>query len=185
MERWLPIVGFEGLYEVSDHGRVRSLARTITCAVGTTVVVRRLAGKLLKPGTVKSGHQLVVLGRGNSRLVHALVLAAFVGPKPPGLEALHRDGKPARNVLSNLRWGTRSENVRDSVRHGTHRSGAGVGERSPRAVLTELDVLAIRKRLATDSQAAIAADYRVSKSTIGKISSGRNWSHLAQPEASL
>lgn len=73
-ERWLPVVGFEGLYEASDHGRVRSLARTTTYTKrrpnGAVITASRsFPETILKPGTVKSGHQLVVLGRGNSRLV--------------------------------------------------------------------------------------------------------------------
>jgi hypothetical protein len=61
----------------------------------------------------------VALGRGNSQCVHKLVLLAFVGPNPPKYECLHANGDPADNRLVNLRWGTRSENIQDAVRHGT------------------------------------------------------------------
>lgn len=106
MEQWRSVVGREGLHEVSDQGQIRSV-RT---------------GKLLKPWprpprgypTVKFGH------RGRSISVHTLVLEAFVGPCPEGMECLHEDDDAQNNQLSNLRWGTRTENLRDRVRNGTH-----------------------------------------------------------------
>lgn len=182
-ERWRAVVGFEGLYEVSDHGRVRSVERVQAyervLASGRVVRVdRKLKSKLLRPGTVKSGHQLVVLGRGHSKLVHALVLSAFVGPRPAGHDSCHFDGDPANNRLANLRWGTRSENVRDAQRHGTYRGGAGHGEAHPRALLNEAAVLDIRA--ANDVATADLADkYGVSRSAIKAARSGKTWGHLA------
>ncbi len=72
---------------------------------------------MLRPGTVKSGHQLVVLGKGKCKFVHDLVLRAFVGPPPAGNECLHWDDSPANNHLENLRWGTRAENLADFHRN--------------------------------------------------------------------
>jgi hypothetical protein len=69
--------------------------------------------------TQKSGRRYVNL-KGKGRRIHRLVLQAFVGPCPAGQECCHGDGDPSNNVLSNLRWGTRSDNRRDSVGHGTH-----------------------------------------------------------------
>ncbi len=134
-EEWRAVVGFEGSYEVSNLGRVRSLDRHVTYQKQTgktRSVTKFYKGRLLRPGTVKSGHQLVVLGLGNikrSKFVHDLVLRAFVGPPPPETECCHGDGNPANNPLSNLRWGTRLENVADAIKHGTanfwgHRSHA-------------------------------------------------------------
>lgn len=115
-EIWEPVVGHEGSHAVSDHGRVRSLDRTMIR--GSTPV--RLRGRVLRPsGDAQGEHQRVVIG-GRTRLVHSLVLEAFIGPRPPGFEACHNDGDPANNRLSNLRWDTRSANTRDRVRHGTH-----------------------------------------------------------------
>lgn len=115
-ERWLPIPGHEGRYEVSDLGRVRSLAQT-------TRDGRRLKPRLLSGRPQTSGHLAALLttdGVSRNALVHRLVLFAFVGPPPPGMHALHSDGDPANNRLSNLRWGTPSENSLDAVRHGVH-----------------------------------------------------------------
>ena len=119
-EIWVPVRGFSGRYEVSNKGRVRSLPQVIICegpVKGRYTSVRQ--GSLLRPGRMPNGHLSVSLGRRNSQCVHKLVLNAFVGPAPDGYECLHINGDPADNRLQNLRWGTRSENIADAVRHGT------------------------------------------------------------------
>lgn len=116
-EGWRPVVGHEGRYEVSDLGHVRSLDR-ITPQHG-----HRRRGRTLAGSPNQSGHLQVGLWVGPRRhqaLIHRLVLMAFVGPPPDGMEACHNDGNPTNNSLENLRWDTRSANRYDSVRHGTH-----------------------------------------------------------------
>jgi hypothetical protein len=119
-ERWLPVVGFEGFYEVSDAGRMRSLSRTVkTCHGGT----RQHLGRILKLTASAKGHLYVGLSRDGVvtlYFVHRAALEAFCGPCPPEMEGCHGDGNPANNNLSNLRWDTRSNNHLDAVRHGTH-----------------------------------------------------------------
>jgi NUMOD4 motif/HNH endonuclease len=109
--RWKPVPGYEGLYEVSTEGQVRSFRR------------RGTSGKVLSRGHAKRGGYLTVsLLRGchqSTRPVHSLVLEAFVGPRPEGAEIRHLDGDPTNARLSNLAYGTRSENVLDKRRHGT------------------------------------------------------------------
>lgn len=120
-ERWLPVPGYEGGYEVSNHGRVRSLDRTIVTSNG---VVRRQPGRTLTPHSLPKGHLFVKVGsraRGNRakhHLVHRLVLEAFVGPCPPGMEACHWDGDPTNNRVDNLRWDTPSANQHDKKHQG-------------------------------------------------------------------
>lgn len=111
MERWLPIVGFEGLYEVSDQGRVRAFPRL------------RSRGGIRKPYANKKGHMRVDLYREgrHKRYVHRAVLEAFVGPCPDGMEGCHSDGDPSNNHLGNLRWDTQSGNWADARKHGTAR----------------------------------------------------------------
>lgn len=115
-ERWLPVVGYETSYEVSDTGKVRSKARLDSRG-------RRRREKLLSPRPQPFGHQTVALftnGARRSFLIHRLVLEAFVGPCPEGMEACHWNGVPSDNRVKNLRWDTRAANVADSVRVGTH-----------------------------------------------------------------
>jgi hypothetical protein len=117
LEQWRPVVGYEGSYEVSDFGNVRSLNRI-------TDRGRQWRGRLMSPAPMgPSGYLIVTLWRDGSQrthLVHRLVLSAFVGPAPEGAEGLHGIGGPADNRLSNLAWGTHSENQFDQVAHGTH-----------------------------------------------------------------
>ena len=118
-EIWRPVAGCEGQYEVSNLGRVRSLDRIGTQGTrwGRSMSVR-LKGRILKPGTVAGGYQYVKIGPVGA-LVHRLVLEAFAGPCPEGMECAHDDGNPANNHASNLRWATKIENQADRRRHGT------------------------------------------------------------------
>lgn len=123
-ETWRPVPGFEGTHEVSDHGRVRSLDRTTLRKDGTRTALR---GRVLCQTVDRNGHLYVDLHREQKRqrhYVHRLVLHVFVGGPPVGYEGCHNDGNPANNHLSNLRWDTRSENVLDMVRHGTHNNAS-------------------------------------------------------------
>lgn len=125
-ERWLPVVGYEGLYEVSDHGRVRSLDRVVRGRADSARVVR---GRVLTPRLREDGHLDVSLWRenvGRNGKVHRLVMAAFEGPCPAGLEVLHGDGNGLHNERSNLRYGTRAENIGDCIKHGTHNNASKV-----------------------------------------------------------
>ncbi|ERG63471.1 hypothetical protein L332_03560 [Agrococcus pavilionensis RW1] len=122
-ENWLPVVGYEGWYEVSDLGRVRSVSREVRTGVGT----RHMQGRVLRPFTRADGRYSVTLSRDDerrTRLVHRMVLEAFVGPQPTGAECCHHDGDPTNNRLTNLRWDTHTGNEADKRRHGTHPSSA-------------------------------------------------------------
>jgi hypothetical protein len=113
-EKWAPIPRYEGICEVSDRGRVRSLDRM----TGN----RWARGALKKTWLNDQGYLLVVLCKngGNERVsVHALVLEAFVGPRPAGMVTRHLNGDSQDNRLENLTYGTQRENLLDRVRHGT------------------------------------------------------------------
>lgn len=115
-EQWRSVPGYEGYYEASNRGRVRSVERR--AANG-----RLWPSIILKQCAHSNGHLQVHLSRHNSKRthwVHVLVLTAFVGRAPGGMEVLHRDGNPGNNATANLKWGTRSENMQDQVRHGVH-----------------------------------------------------------------
>lgn len=118
-EYWLPVVDYEGMYEVSTLGRVKSLARTVWHPVGRAI--RLMPERIMSQ---RSGSYLTVMlcRNGEERIysVHVLMLEAFVCARPAGMEGCHADDIRANNVLSNLRWDTPSANRLDSVRNGTH-----------------------------------------------------------------
>jgi len=105
METWLPAVGYEGIYSVSDRGRVRR----VRAAQGA------VAGRILRPRVSRDGHSHVNLYTGNvvrDTYVHQLVLTAFAGQCPPGLECRHLDGDLTNNQIENLRWDIHTSHVR-------------------------------------------------------------------------
>lgn len=115
MEYWKDIPGYSGRYQASTAGRVRSLDREIFVDERKSKrgsFMRKCKGRVLRPGPHPSGHLSVALGLGYSKMVHHLVLLAFVGPVPENHEALHKNHDPADNRLSNLKYGTRSENIK-------------------------------------------------------------------------
>lgn len=123
-EQWLPVVGYEGLYEVSDHGMVRSLDTVKVDSLGRT---RRGTGKILSHDTKPNKYIYVNLKdkpRNRRAYVHHLVLEAFIGPRPEGHEACHNNGDRTDNRLANLRWDTVSENRLDIARMGRHNEGS-------------------------------------------------------------
>ena len=164
-EQWRQVPGFEGSYEVSDAGQVRSLDRQVVTRTGGT---RNIQGKTLSPAKTSRGYVTVGLfkdGQVTVRGVHRIVLEAFVGPCPEGMEACHGNDIGTDNRLENLRWGTHLENVRDiaknnghyktnktSCPHGHLYSGANAaflrdGTRRCRACLRAQDYIASRPHL--------------------------------------
>ena len=120
-EIWKDVPGFEGRYQVSDQGRVRSVDHRVRLVARGTETTRAVRGRILRPGPQKnaSGHLTVAIGKGNSRQVHQLVMEAFEGPCPDGMEVLHDDHDPTNNRRTNLKYGTRSENIKADYAAGT------------------------------------------------------------------
>lgn len=125
-ESWRDVPGFEGKYQVSDQGRVRSVDHRVRLVVRGIETSRKSPGRLLRPGRTRSGHVSVAIGKNNSRLVHQLVLEAFMGPRPDGYEVLHLNHLPWDNRLVNLKYGTRSENMKMDYVAGNRLSRKGV-----------------------------------------------------------
>lgn len=135
---------------------------------------RRLTARPLK-----SAYLYVHLRRGalsKTVMVHKLVLTAFVGPCPEGMECCHfPDRDPANNRLENLRWDTTKENSADRELHGN----TARGERSGRAILMEPDVIAIRAAVAAGTpQAALGRLYGVSRHVIYQLVKRNTWVHV-------
>lgn len=156
-EEWREVEGFDGKYQVSNMGRMASHAYGYW--------------RILKPRrTKRSQMEYVNLhrdGKHHTRKIHRMVLEAFVGPCPSGLEGCHGNGIPYDNRLTNLRWDTHSSNQLDKRRHGT----AGF--------LSPADVREIRR----DANAGVmlktlAERFDVDPSHISKIVSGKKWRNL-------
>jgi len=122
-EQWADIPGHPG-YQVSSLGRIRSVERVIIGTRRGKPMRKHVPARILKAVPSNStGHLAVNLcerRKQRTRKVHRLVLEAFVGPCPAGMEACHRNDVATDNRLSNLRWDTRSANKRDAVRNGVH-----------------------------------------------------------------
>jgi hypothetical protein len=161
-EEWRPVVGYEDRYEVSNMGRVFGL----------------FAGVLMRPAKTADDYRMVNLKRDGTKkavLVHRLVLAAFVGPCPDGMEGCHGNGIPSDNRLSNLRWDTWSGNHFDRVRHGT----VVRGERATQAKCTERQVLRLLAQVADRARLMdAAASCGISEARAKHISRGTTWAHL-------
>lgn len=166
-EAWRPVAGFPG-YEVSDHGRVRSLRRTNP--------------RLMTPEIDEDGYSRLALvrdGRYVHQLVHRMVATAFNGPAPDGmLICRHVDNNASNNRPGNLLWGTQADNMADKVVHGT----AQVGSKHPHAVICEATALKIKARLHQGRQPrghllAIARELCVSYHVVADISCGKTWGH--------
>lgn len=170
---WKPVIGWEGFYEVNDMGCVRSLTRTGSTQFGK----RKYGGSVIRSFLhKKTGYIVVNLTKRGAReqlLVHMLVLTAFVGPRPDGLQTRHLNGDRTDNRLVNLTWGTALENSQDKRLHGT----MPMGSRVHNAKLTEAQVLRARQERMTAGK--IAREFGVSISCADKVRSGETWRHVS------
>lgn len=179
-EKWLPVVGYEAFYEVSNLGRVRS--------IGTGQ--GRRTGKILRQWRSGHGYMLIDLQAGlkrNSKLVHCLVAEAFIGPRPEKQDVDHIDGDRTNATLINLRYLTRSGNM--NARNERLRSfglpvhGEQRGESNPGAKLTERQVESIRVLGAQGvTHEKIAGIFGVGREAVGKILRNERWATESQAE---
>lgn len=176
IEEWRDIIGYEGLYQVSDAGNVRALDRAIICKGSNRTRIYK--GRNMRATKDFYGYRRVTLCRaGNSKdlRVHNLVLAAFIGPRPDGHEACHNNGIRDDNRPANLRWDTRKGNASDRAKHGTCQAG----DQNNHARLTAADVIHIRKRAADGiKQATIARELSLSEQLVSRIVLRKRWSHI-------
>lgn len=173
---WRPVPGFESTYEVSTAGEIRSLDRVVQRRhlSGRCFPLRR-RGQILKPVEWAPGCKYLTVtlkdhGRSRTAEVQVIVCETFYGSRPPGMDAAHRDGNPANNRADNLRWATRSENMRDAIKHGTAPRGAQHGM----AKLALADVAQIKADRLTSSR-DLARRFGVGQTQISRIRSGKRW----------
>ena len=169
-EIWKPVVGFEGLYEVSNLGRVRSLDRVLTSGSAKRGYPRKVRGVVLSPQKHSAGYLHVRLS-GETRIVSWLVLEAFEGLRPKQHEVCHNNGDKLDNRLSNLRYDTHVLNCADRVKHGSQRFGEDVRT----AKLSEDGVRAIR---AAQNTQGLAKKYGVHPHHIHRLRRREQWKYV-------
>ena len=189
--QYLPITGFPH-YRVGDDGSVWTTRRRKGGRPqdqGTvTAVWRRVQpsphgdGGLYRAVNLTRVREDGTFERQVLKAIHALVLTAFRGPRPSGMETCHENGLPHDNRLSNLRWDTHHANIADRDRHGRTVKGSRVHS----AKLREKDVVDIKQRLANgEHPRVIAARYRIDRTTVMAIRSNHTWKHVpSQTQAS-
>lgn len=175
-EIWKDIPGHEGLYQASDHGNIRSLDRTIKVRNRWGAITERtIKGVILRPcsNLKRGGYRQVSLSPKTQRRVAVLVAAAFLGPRPVGMEVCHNDGNSTNDAAKNLRYDTPKGNAMDQIAHGTR----GRGEKHSQARLTTSDVLFIRSDKFAPRQ-ELAKMFGVDVRHIDSIRSGRRWKYV-------
>jgi hypothetical protein len=177
IERWRPIAGLEDRYEVSDHGRVRSLPR-MTARGG---IPQRVRGKVIAQRTNGWGLQVTLIAneRRVHKTVHRLVAAAFC-EKPSGCDVVnHIDNDPTNNHYSNLEWTTLQGNSQHCWKQGRAYVPSLPGSANPNARHNEEQANAVIVAMkAHKPHTQIAQELGVSRSFVAEISSGRQWKHL-------
>lgn len=174
-ESWKPVVGYEGFYEVSNLGNIRSIGRMVKSKNNSLKFSEGRDIKKILQGTGYYSVNLSRLGKIKTKLVHSLVLEAFCGPKPINSHCMHLDGDKTNNVISNLRYGSPSCNAAFMIDDGT----VSKGEKRHNSKLTEESVLDIRAMAKEGiSYKEIKNKYDVGITTICAIVKRRNWDWL-------
>lgn len=177
-EVWKDVVGSEGFYQVSSHGRVQSVERLIVTSNGRSWLQ---PGKMLAIDDNHNGGYLTVMlsvrGKAKRHLLHRLVATAFI-PNPLDLpEVNHSDGDKKNCRAGNLEWATRQRNIDHAVENAMINNK---GENNQRAVLSEATVLRIRELAEQGlSNRQIAAKTGATKRNVQNITSRTSWKHVA------
>ncbi len=172
-EEWKGLPDWEDRYDVSTHGRIRSLSHR-----GKP----RKTPKVMSPNISPRGYHKMNLMRDlktTVKLLHRAVLETFVGPCPEGMECAHLDGNPLNNRLNNLRWCTKKENMAHKDEHGT----TSRGEHRPLAVFTEDEVRSMRNEMARGAARAdivrqVVATKGCDPTVVRDILGFRTWKHV-------
>ncbi len=176
-EIWKPVIGYEGLYSISNTGKVRSDIKRNKSWIG----------KILKPhkcGNLKKPYHYIYLCKNRirkHRQISHLVAEHFIGPRPKGYQINHIDGGKLNNNIDNLEYITNLENIQHSWRIGLREPHKGVrGSKSNFAKLTEKNVLEIRQAYVPRKITMIflAKKFNVCENCINKIINRKTWNHI-------
>lgn len=170
VEIWKDIVEYEGLYQISNFGIIKSLKRNTT------------NGGILKLYKHSNGYLGGVLFKNGIRkdfLVHRLVLETFIGSCPPGMESCHNNGLRDNNKLTNLRYDTRKNNCEDRRKHGNERNQNGI--KNNMVKLNDNKIIEIRKlHTRGKSNKEISKMFNVSSPNISLIINYKRWKHIKE-----
>jgi hypothetical protein len=175
-EIWKPIADYEGLYEISNYGRIKSLLYWH----GTNE-------RILKSMKDKNGYLYIVLYKDNINKkykIHRLVLETFVGPCPSGMQCCHNDGKPDNDFVENLRWDTLKNNHKDKIKHGTYnRPPKFIGSELWNSKLNDNKIIEIRKMFKNGVRIKdICRLFNLSHGCISHVVHNRTWKHVKGKE---
>lgn len=180
-ETWLPVVGFEGFYEVSNYGNVRSvdhLSKQKRDSVGRAMPARLIKGRVIRQRLHQFGYLVVTLsvdGKHYTRTVHKLVAEAFIGKRDKDEVVRHLDGNPKNNRISNLSYGSQKQNMRDAITHGTVERG----EKRYNAKLSNEDIVKMKMDIADGMQSVdVSKKYGVSEVYVCKVINNTRWKSI-------
>lgn len=182
-EEWRPIVGFEGFYEVSNAGRIRSvdhLLESKTDSIGRKMPAKSIKGRMISQRLHQFGYFVVTLSKnGNryTRTVHKLVAEAFFGVRKSGDVVRHLDGNPQNNNVSNLAYGSQKQNMQDAIKHGTVERG----EQRYNAKLSNDDILKMKSDIANGMRSVdVSKKYGVSQIYVCKVINNTRWKSIGE-----
>lgn len=174
MENWKSVVGYEGFYEVSDAGSIRTVERLQESYGGRSWI----KPPQLRKSTFDGRYMVITLAKLGTRkrfYVHDLVLTAHVSERPKGMQGCHGDRNGKNNVLLNLRWDTPGANNEDKRGHGTLPMGESHGMNK----YTEESILAVKVMINQGlNSTEIETATGIHRCTVAAVRSGRQWAHL-------
>ena len=176
-EIWKDVVGYEGIYMVSSLGRMLSKER---------IVKRKKMGDYLQKesiieGSDYHGYKVTSIAKNKIRknkFIHVLIAEAFLGAKPEKMEVCHADGDRKNNKIENLRYGSRSDNVRDAIKHGTHYTPF-IKKGSERSYAKINEVIAKQIKDSDESSYVLAKKLNISRALISNVRRGKTWTHVS------